>query len=172
MKLNLGCAKNIRDGYINVDLCADDPRVTVCDVTDLQFVKDGEASEIYARDVLEHMTFSSVAPTIKHWCSKLQSGGRMYIQTINLQTHLKAFQDKVWDLPAINRMLFAGINYVTGEVGLPDLHKCALTPEYLSGLLKSNGMIIETTVIDQIDGRHKSGTKGPNLNFAIWSKKG
>ena len=42
MKLNLGCAKDVKEGYVNVDLHYKHPDVVNDDICDLKFVKNKE----------------------------------------------------------------------------------------------------------------------------------
>ena len=48
MKLNLGCAKDIKDGYLNIDVY-DHPLVKTADVRILSFIESQSVEEIYAK---------------------------------------------------------------------------------------------------------------------------
>ena len=56
MRLHLGCGDNVLDGWTNVDISSNDPRVTLADVRNLDVVApDGTVDTIYACHVLEHI---------------------------------------------------------------------------------------------------------------------
>lgn len=57
VKLNLGCGKNIKTGYVNIDKQSDNPDVTLADLNSpLSFLEDNSVSEIIAEHVLEHVS--------------------------------------------------------------------------------------------------------------------
>jgi predicted SAM-dependent methyltransferase len=80
MKLHLGCGENVLEGWVNVDIGIDDPRVTSGDVRNLDpIADDGTVSQIYACHVLEHVPRADEIPVLAHWCRKLRPGGACLI---------------------------------------------------------------------------------------------
>tara|TARA_R110000822_G_scaffold302891_1_gene427386 strand:+ start:1531 stop:2037 length:507 start_codon:yes stop_codon:yes gene_type:complete len=166
MKLNLGCASDVREGYNNVDLHSKNPNVIISDVRDLSFVQDGEAEEVIAQDVLEHIPFQDSPACIKEWCRVLAPEGRIFIQTTNFEEFVKTFTNKVWDIKTINYMMFAGKGWIDGVSRDQDWHKSIYTAEHIFMELAKNGVEVESARTDYAKG-YCSG----NLNLHIWGKK-
>jgi ubiquinone/menaquinone biosynthesis C-methylase UbiE len=166
IKLNLGCSNTIKEGYLNIDLYHKDPRVKIADVRDLSFLQDRSCEEIIAHDVLEHLPFQESSKTLKEWCRVLKIGGRISIQTTNLQEHILAFINQKWSLNQLNYMLFAGIGWTDGISRDHDWHKSIYTIEYLTQeLLKNNVQIIDSKF-----NSHINAGEG-NLNLYIIGEK-
>ena len=83
MKLNLGCGKDIRDGYVNIDIIRFSDDVVVGDIQKLTY-DDNSIDEILANDVYEHVGFQDSVSLLSHWVSKLKDGGLLIIQTPNI----------------------------------------------------------------------------------------
>lgn len=80
MKVHLGCGANVLDGWVNIDIGSDDPRVLRADVSDLDgVIEDGVAAQIYACHVFEHVPRGLQVPVLAHWLAKLQPGGSCFI---------------------------------------------------------------------------------------------
>ncbi len=54
MKLNLGCADNLRQGFVNIDIAPGDG-ITVVDLRDDWPWPDGSAEHVVAHDIVEHL---------------------------------------------------------------------------------------------------------------------
>jgi predicted SAM-dependent methyltransferase len=94
MKLNIGCGRDIKSGYVNMDLYPVGPSVVSGDAQDLPF-DDNSIEEIYARDVLEHITHTKTLPTLRHWFAKLKPGGKLFIQSTCLKLLCKYALSKI-----------------------------------------------------------------------------
>lgn len=77
MKLNLGCGKDFREGWINADAWA--PRVDIrCDIREPLPFDDGTFSEIYASGILEQIGPNEQFRDAMNECHRiLMPGGRM-----------------------------------------------------------------------------------------------
>lgn len=169
-KLNLGCANDIKQGYMNIDLYHDDPKVYIMDVRDLSFFRDPDCDriieEIYASDILEHLEYNDAIKALKMWIKLLKTGGKLFIKTINIEEQIRALQNGFWDLKTFNAKLFAGKGWVDGESRDHDFHKCALTPKLVSDIMIDNGMSVESIQLDEA-----TQNRPQNINFSIWGKK-
>lgn len=170
MKLNLGCAKDIKEGYINIDVY-DHPLVKKADVRDLSFVENESVEEIYAKDILEHMSYTDGEKALKEWARVLKPGGKIFIQTINLEKQIEAYQRGIWSINNFNYMLFAGVNWVNESPKCEDFHKCAYDTKSIQFLLEKNNINIENIEYDEIDEILLINPRSHNLNLMIWAKK-
>jgi len=170
IKLNLGCAKDIKDGYINIDLY-DHPLVTKSDVRDLSFINDSTVDEIYAKDILEHMSFLDGEKALKEWSRVLKIGGKIFIQTINLDKQIEAYLSGIWSINDFNYMLFAGVSWTDRTPKCEDFHKCAYNSELLKQILFLNNIKILDIKYDEIDVDLKYNSKSHNLNLMIFGEK-
>lgn len=169
-KLNLGCAKDIKDGYVNVDLF-DHPLVTKCDVRKLAFASDESVDEVFAKDILEHLHFAEIDAVLREWNRVLKRGGKLFIQTIDIESQIRAFQSGIWSLPDLNYMLFAGVSW-TGSPPIPeDFHKSAHSVPFLTAKLKEHGFAVTSVDTDKIGGELKNYPRAHNLNMKIWAEK-
>ena len=89
-KLNLGCGKDIRAGWVNLDV-APLPGVDVChDISQLPLpFPDTEFEEILCKDVLEHVEY---IPILGELYRILKPGGRLEIRVPHF-TSKDAFSD-------------------------------------------------------------------------------
>lgn len=166
MKLNLGCGPDIKDGYVNIDTCALDPRVVVQDIRNLNF-QDSSIDEIFAKDVIEHMSLDDFKISISNWSKICKSGAKLFIQTICWDSIIKAYYANVWDLETVIYMLFAGKNWVDGVSRNEDFHKSVYSLDLLNKILSDNGFFISNVEFDQIDEALLRFPKSHNLNIKI-----
>ncbi len=80
MKLNLGSGKDIRNGYLNLDIVpiegADPNLFRQHDVTSLDDIaEDDSVEEILLLNILQVFSFKHVFALMTHWMTKLQPGG-------------------------------------------------------------------------------------------------
>jgi len=90
MKLNLGCGKNLKDGYINIDVVPQLPSVVKSDIKKLSY-GDNTIDEIYLSMVLEHIDNSDVRTALKEWNRVLKKGGKIVIIVPNIIGAVKAY---------------------------------------------------------------------------------
>lgn len=166
IKLNLGCANDIKQGYINIDKFHEDEDVVVMDVRDISAFSGENVTEIYASDVLEHLPFDDATKALGHWIDILSVSGKIYIKTICITSQIDALISGIWDLKMFNAKLFAGVGWVDGVTRDHDYHKSCFSPEYIRNFLKSKNLKIEKEKIDQPNPQSKA-----NLNMEFWAIK-
>lgn len=166
IKLNLGCGPDVKDGFINIDLCPLDSRVVVQDIKNLSF-EDESVDEIYAKDIIEHMSLDETKDAIKNWSKICKKGAKLFIQTICWDSIIKAYFANVWDLETVIYMLFAGKNWVDGVSKSEDFHKSVYSAELLNKILNENNFLIQSCEFDKIDRQLLFNPKSHNLNIKI-----
>ena len=79
MKLNLGCGRDIRPGYVNVDFV--EPCDMLVDLSKMPWPwQDGTADEILMLDFLEHFPYRQTDTLIAECWRILKPGGKLVIQ--------------------------------------------------------------------------------------------
>ena len=171
MKLKLGCAKDIRQGYKNVDLHYKHPDVINEDISNLSFVEDNTIEEIIAHDIIEHLPLQKAVDCLGVWYNYLKPGATISLQTTNYPLMMSAVHQGVWNMVTLNYMLFAGVNYT--DVGSQDcdFHKSVYSVHELRQILEQIGYIILNTKEDAVDKRLTENPCSHNLNLYIIAKK-
>ena len=90
MRLNLGCADDIRAGYVNVDFYPPADELVDLSVAPWPW-GDSSAEEVVARDILEHLP--DKRQTMNELWRVLQDGGRAVIELPCAAHGAGAFQD-------------------------------------------------------------------------------
>lgn len=170
MKLNLGCGPDIKDGYVNIDTCPLDARVVKQDIRNLEYAENS-VDEIYAKDIIEHMSLSDFKNAVKNWSKICKSGAKLYIQTICWDSIIRAYLANVWDLETVIYMLFAGKNWVDGVERPEDFHKSAYSYQLINQVLSENDFKIEKVDFDQIDHALLHHPRSHNLNIMVHAIK-
>lgn len=137
VRLNVGCGKNILDGYINVDSYVPPGmhgKVTYMDARDLQFPSES-VDEILSIFVLEHIEFWELRNTLFEWWRVLKPGGKLTIKTDNFVTIAQMFLNGEIDI----RDLQYYIHNANPLDRAASPHRSALTPEYLDKILRLSG---------------------------------
>lgn len=134
LKLNLGCGKIILDDYINIDIRPTTPNTVVMDVTDLKY-DDDIIDEIYACDILEHISHRETINVLKHWYNKLTKGGKLFIQSPCLTSIINYANKatKIKEIEIVIARIFGGQDYPENT------HKTILHPSLISNYLSSVG---------------------------------
>lgn len=103
---------------------------------------DETFDEIYASNVLEHVSHLDVPAVLFNWISKLKSGGKIEIRVPNIKWIAEQYAAGRWVLSftpgtELNAMhaIFGGDN-----PGVPHIHKAGFDPQNLQGLLEDCGM--------------------------------
>jgi ubiquinone/menaquinone biosynthesis C-methylase UbiE len=170
MKLNLGCGPDIKDGYVNIDTCPINEKVIKQDIRNLSF--DSESiDEIYAKDILEHLSLDDAKKAIKNWSRICKSGAVIFIQTICWDSIVQAYASKVWSLETVIYMLFAGKNWVDGQSRPEDFHKSVYSIDLLNKILSENNFQIVSIDLDKIDEALIKNPYCHNLNVKVKAVK-
>jgi len=87
MKLEIGCGKSPREGYIHCDIRKIKGVDVICDARKLPY-KNNSADEIYSRHFIEHFTLKEFLQVLQEWNRVLKKEGKLYIICPNLLWHL------------------------------------------------------------------------------------
>jgi predicted SAM-dependent methyltransferase len=75
MKLHLGCANKIFDGWVNLDILEAEGVDIIDDASVLSKIDNNSCDIIYASMLLEHFSRNNTVEILKLWRSKLKHGG-------------------------------------------------------------------------------------------------
>lgn len=161
MKLNLGSGgiPLKQYGYIDVDIVEEWENVDViADVRDLWMFEDECASEVFGKDILEHMRRSDWRPALDEWVRVLRPGGLLKIRFPNMEYYFRAHERgslkppgwnsgkkytddyvKRYSIEKLARALFGQDDFPENE------HRCGLTWWLVADHLKTLGMKVLTT---------------------------
>ncbi|HVW96656.1 MAG TPA: methyltransferase domain-containing protein [Mucilaginibacter sp.] len=92
MKLHLGCGKNIKDGYINIDKYVTAPGVENLDILNLPY-EDESAEEILSEHLVEHIGFEDEEKFWRECARLLKSGGKLITETPDMEWLCKQFME-------------------------------------------------------------------------------
>lgn len=170
VKLNLGCGPSIMQGYVNIDTDPLDERVVKMNILNLDYPEES-VDEIYAKDIIEHLSLEQTVNAIAHWGKLCKKDATIFIQTTNFKKIIEAYSNGVWNLDALCYMLFAGKNWVSGESKNEDWHKSTYDLASLSKILEFAGFRVFKYEEDKIDEALYANPFCHNLNISVWAKK-
>jgi hypothetical protein len=119
MKLNLGCGKDNRKGYVNIDAQPGTGVDKVFDITKKLPFKDESCSEIIMQDILEHLIPKDQEKVLNEVNRVLNKIGKLVIRTPNIE----AIWEKM-DNPEVRNLFLYG---ETEEQGIWGAHKTGHT---------------------------------------------
>lgn len=158
--LNLGCGLDIREGFINIDLYSDDPRVVFMDIRMLE-LPDDSADVILASDILEHFSHRQTDAVLKEWARVLKPNAEMIIRCPSLSLQVKAYTEGKWDADIASYMIFGG------QTNPGDYHCIAFDRKSIEKHLKNAGL--EITHFEEQDLPQDKGYI--NLNMIVKATK-
>lgn len=85
MKLNLGCGKKYKDGFINIDAFDSTVADKIMSVLDLEF-HSNVVAEIEACQLIEHLGYINSTYALAEWSRVLKPGGILLIETPDIET--------------------------------------------------------------------------------------
>ena len=91
MKLNLGCGKDYRPGFVNIDARSDVEADLVLDITRKLPFADGSVDEVLAQDVLEHLTPQQLSALLQEVSRVLRLGGRLCVRLPDIDAVISRF---------------------------------------------------------------------------------
>jgi len=147
MKLNLKCKNDIRDSYINIDNFPSQLSPEIYkqgDIQSLDWITENDTvQEIVAIDCLQDIPMAVVKDAIQNWTQKLQSGGILKIQTVDMHIAAAAFVKNQLSLGE-----FAGI--IFGSQRPDNDRKSIMDMMTLCRLLQELGLTIKIKRYDGI----------------------
>lgn len=158
--LNLGCGKDVRDGFINIDLYSDDPRVIAMDIRSLE-LPDNCADGLLASDVLEHFSHRETEEILREWARVLKPGGEIVIRCPSLRLQCNAYMQGKWDADIASYMIFGG------QTNPGDFHCVGFDESSISKHLTQAGF--EVISFEEVDTPQDKGYI--NLNMTVRSRK-
>ena len=96
MKLHLGCGKNIKEGYINIDAYVDFPGVEKLDIFNLPY-EDNSVDEILAEHLIEHIKFKEEERFWRESFRLLKRRGKLICETPDMEWLCKVFVENIDD---------------------------------------------------------------------------
>jgi predicted SAM-dependent methyltransferase len=141
LKLNLGCGKDIREGYENIDISVCDAFEAIVKQMDVRRLDypDNSADEIVAIDVLEHIEFWEIRATLHEWWRVLKPDGKLIIRTDNFEAIAEMFLKGELGIEEL-QFFVHNSNPLAHDV--PDCHRSALTEPYMKEILRKEGLLV------------------------------
>ena len=90
MKLNLGCGKRYKDGFINIDAFDSTVADKIMSVLDLE-VPSNVVAEIEARQLIEHLGYINSTYALAEWFRVLKPDGVLLIETPDIETSFEEY---------------------------------------------------------------------------------
>lgn len=129
IKLNIGCGRDIKSDYLNVDYRKLDGVDIVADVKDIP-VEENSVTEIYAAHIIEHFTERDLKDILVYWFSLLKSEGTIRLITPNIDAMAKGYVNGEFKWERFRRIILGAQDYVG------DFHFNAFSPNYLVSFIK------------------------------------
>lgn len=142
MKLNIGCGKVYKEGFINIDAYDSTVADKIMPANELRFPSNS-VDKIESLQLIEHLGLFNAIYALSEWFRVLKPGGSLLIETPNLEVSFKKF---------INGDLETRKNILTWIYGVESkgmLHKLCFPEDLLEDQLKKIGFVdIKKTYIE------------------------
>ncbi len=178
IRLNVGCGDDIKKLFINIDAVPKSPVVKKVDIINIdKHFEENSITEIFAKDVIEHIGLPTVKKIIQKFHKLLIPGGTLTIITPCLDLLIKSFNKNFISDEEFNYLMFAGVywddrksQWDTKNVTSFDWHKNCIRLDYAKNLLKSFGFQIDCVHLDEVKKMElNKNIKG--LNMSIKARK-
>lgn len=143
-KLNLGCHTRIRPDYINFDKDNYPGVDAIGTIEDLTRYADNTFEEVYASNVLEHVSHTETANVLKGWYRVLSDGGVLKISVPDFDRAIEIYQTHGL-CPWVVNFLWGDQIYDGAQ------HQVAFNEEYLTRVLKEAGFT-DISRVDRLPG--------------------
>ena len=94
--INVGCGKNIFNGFKNIDKYFKHPDILPYDMYELPFEKN-TIDTIYSSHSLEHLPIRQAKTTLKNWHNTLKTNGMLYLAIPDLEEIMSILVDPTID---------------------------------------------------------------------------
>jgi len=142
LHLNLGCGRDIRDDFVNIDLSADDDRVLKADAGSLPY-PDESADLIIATNLLEYFSQKEIQNILKEWVRVLKIGCELIIEVPSFRLINSAYQNGEIQLNTLSMLIFGDEKHSGTKQSIFD-------ENYLKKQIEKTGLRI-TEIVENID---------------------
>jgi predicted SAM-dependent methyltransferase len=84
MKLHLGCGKNVKEGYINIDGYVEGENIVKMDILHMDYPAES-ADEVLAEHLFEHIPFKDEEQLFRECFRVLKKGGKLVVETPDME---------------------------------------------------------------------------------------
>jgi predicted SAM-dependent methyltransferase/2-polyprenyl-3-methyl-5-hydroxy-6-metoxy-1,4-benzoquinol methylase len=141
IRLEVGCGKNPRTGFIHCDVSPGAHVEWVCNAWEVPYPSES-VDEVYSRHMLEHLTLDQAKRTLAHWYAILKIGGSVDIIVPDLDAHIRQYFEP-GDSPHVPFQVSNRDHAMAGFYGWQrdehDIHKWGYTRQSLPLHLENSG---------------------------------
>jgi len=153
--LNVGCGKNIFDGFLNIDKYYKDSRVLNYDMYNLPYYQN-TITTIYSSHSLEHLPIRQAKKCLTNWYTILEKGGMLYLAIPDLEEIMLILTDptvsddakEYWYMYTLfgyqaDSSDLGNAHNLEAPVDPGQFHTCGFSKKSISSLLTNCGFTIQ-----------------------------
>ena len=106
MKVNLGCGKKIKEGWLNIDLISTGEGVLVYDIKKGLPFPDSSVEEILLQEVIEHLSVDEAKRLAMECYRVLMFGGKLTVTTPDFKKVMEHWESKAIEWRELCALLF------------------------------------------------------------------